>query len=698
MAVIGKIRNKSGLLIAVIGIAMGLFVLGDLLGSGQGLFQQQETNVAEIKGKKISYMEFEGMVQKEIGSQNLDEAAREQVRQRVWNLLLQEKIMFEEYNSLGLSVSPEELFYAIKNTGPNSIMTQYFTNPQTGQVFEQFRDPVTGGLNSQRVINYIRQVLESDQAESWIPVERAVKMDRLESKYYNLIKAGLNPSTLQVNNQVADRNSVVSFNYVVKNYASIDDAEVEVKESDLKKFFSEHREEERFVQKESSRGIDYITFPVYPSENDVRAIEEELKDLKADFQKADDDTLFVNDYADTPFNVGYVKQSQLPVGFDSVMFFGPKDTVYGPYKENGFYNLTKVLREKISSDSVKARHILLATQNPADSNLLKDQLDSLRTAIQNGEDFGAVARKMSGDKASAQQDGDLGWFTEGRMVKPFNDACFNGEVGDMPIVVTQFGVHLIEITEKTKPTRKIQIATINREIRPSKATFDMVFNEASSFSINNNNLEAFRSAGSKYSIQTAGYIRENDKSLNNLPSPRPLIRWVYASEKGAVSEPFEMDDMFVVACLTSIRPEGLLPFEEVKDMIRAEVLNQKKADYIKAQIKESDDLNQIASILGESIQNVEEVSFGAFSIPGIGPEAELLGTVFTLQPNEVSDPIAGQRGVYVVQLSKLNQKQDFTAEMVTNDLQRGYQSRVDFETFNALKDYAKIKDNRAKFY
>ena len=251
MAVISKIRNQSGLLIAVIGVAMGLFVLSDLLGTGAGLFQQQETNVAEIRGKKISFQEFEAKVQKEIGGENFDETAREQVRQRVWNVLLQEKIMFQEYEELGLSVSPEELYNSIKNTGPNSIMSQYFTNPQTGQIYEQFRDPRTGGLSSQNVINYVRQVLESDQAETWLPVERAIKLDRLSNKYYNLIKKGLNPSVLEINDELNSRNQKVSFNYVVKNYTSIADDQVEVKDADLKKFYNNHKEEERFTQKET---------------------------------------------------------------------------------------------------------------------------------------------------------------------------------------------------------------------------------------------------------------------------------------------------------------------------------------------------------------------------------------------------------------------------------------------------------------
>ncbi len=698
MAVISKIRNQSGLLIAVIGVAMGLFVLSDLLGTGAGLFQQQETNVAEIRGKKISFQEFEAKVQKEIGGENFDETAREQVRQRVWNVLLQEKIMFQEYEELGLSVSPEELYNSIKNTGPNSIMSQYFTNPQTGQIYEQFRDPRTGGLSSQNVINYVRQVLESDQAETWLPVERAIKLDRLSNKYYNLIKKGLNPSVLEINDELNSRNQKVSFNYVVKNYTSIADDQVEVKDADLKKFYNNHKEEERFTQKETSRGIEYIVFAVTPSQNDVNSLKEELSDLSSKFQASEDDTLFVNDYADTPFNVRFYKSGQLPLEIDSVAFNGPQDTVYGPIADAGSFKLIKVIGEKVTSDSVKARHILIQMQNPADSTKLKAKADSIKKAINGGVDFALVAATESADKPSAEKGGDLDWFTEGRMVKPFNDACFNGKVGDMPIVKTQFGYHIIEIQEKTKETRKVLAAIIDREIRPSKNTYDNVFNTASSFSINNNNYEAFKTAGAEYGIQTAGYIRENDKALGNLETPRPLIRWAYEASKGDVSEPFEMEDKFVVASLTNIREKGILPLDEIEDLIRVEVLNEKKAEFIKSQVTGKTDLNSIASTLGESVQLADNVSFSDYTIPGIGPEGAILGTLITLQPNHISEPIEGKRGVYIIQLNSLNQMQEAVAEVVTSDLNRGLQSRVDFETFNSLKENANIVDNRGKFY
>lgn len=698
MAVISNIRNRSGLLITVIGVAMGLFVLSDLLGTGAGLFQQQDTDVAEIRGKKISFQEFEAMVQKEIAGENLDEAAREQVRQRVWNMLLQERIMYQEYNELGLSVSPEELYYSIKNTGRNSIINQYFTNPQTGQIYEQFRDPMTGGLSSQKVINYIRQVLESDQAESWLPVERAIKLDRLSNKYYNLIKKGINPSTLEISDELNARNQKFSFNYVVKNYTSIPDDQVEVNDADLKKYYNQHQEEERFMQKETSRGIKFVVFDVNPSERDINSLKEELTDLMPKFKQSEDDTLFVNDYAETPFNVRYYKKGQLPASIDSMAYNGPIDTVYGPISDEGTFKLFKIIGEKTSSDSVKARHILLQLQNPDDSLKLKARADSIKNAIQGGADFAQIAFSMSADKVSAEKGGDLDWFTEGRMVKPFNDACFNGKAGEMPVVKTQFGYHIIEILEKTPENRKILVAIIDREIRPSKNTFDKVFNDASSFSINNNTQEQFEEQGKAKGIQQAGYIREDDKVLANLETPRPLIRWAYESDKGAVSEPFEMEDKFVVACLTNIREAGVLPFDEVQDLIRTEVLNKKKAEFIINQINGKNNLNEIATTLSEKVQLAENVSFSDFNVAGIGPEGTLLGTLVTLQPNQTSQPIEGKRGVYVIQLNALNQVETTNAEMLADELNRGYESRVDFETFNALKEHAKIVDNRAKFY
>src|SRR5690606_23014815 len=222
--------------------------------------------------------------------------------------------------------------------------------------------------------------------------------------------------------------------------------------------------------------------------------------------------------------------------------------------------------------------------------------------------------------------------------------CFNGNVGDMVVVTSQFGVHLIEILDKTKEVKKVLVATVNREIRPSKATFDKVFNEASAFSINNNTLETFRSQGAQYGIQQAPSFKENDKVLGAFDSPRELIRWAYAAEKGAVSEPFEMGDQFVVACLTNIKPAGILPLDEVKDQIQAEVIKEKKAEMLISQIDGKTQLPDVATTWGEQVKKVNELTFGSFSIPGIGPEGDVTGVAFSLNQGEVSKPIIGKRG------------------------------------------------------
>src|SRR5690606_5307980 len=193
--------------------------------------------------------------------------------------------------------------------------------------------------------------------------------------------------------------------------------------------------------------------------------------------------------------------------------------------------LSKVIGSKTSSDSVNARHILLPIENN-DTVKAISLADSLKNVAKKENNFASLAMQFSQDQGSAQNGGDLNWFTEGMMVKPFNDACFNGNVGDMVVVTSQFGVHLIEILDKTKEVKKVLLATVSREIRPRKATFDKVFNEASAFSINNNTLETFRSQGAQYGIQQAPSFKENDKVLGAFDSPRELIRWAYAAEKG----------------------------------------------------------------------------------------------------------------------------------------------------------------------
>lgn len=698
MAVITEIRNRSALLIGVIGLAMVLFVAGDLLSSSSSLFNAPETDVAEIGGKKISYGEFEQLVAQQLGSENVDENARSMARERVWNSLLRDKILGEEYARLGLVVSPEELFYQIKNTKPNSILYQFFTDPQTGQIYEQFRDPITGGLNTNTVLTYANQLINNDQSENWIPVERAIKEDRISTKYNKLIEKGMFPSTIEAQNNLNEKNTALRVSLVPMYYTSIPDAEVEVTDAEIQAYYNKHKNEAAYKQPETVRGIKYVEFVVNPSDEDMQALDKAMANLKTEFLNSEDDTLFVTRNTDREVSIVYVSEGQLTPEADSLVANSNIGEVFGPFKEGDVYALYKNLGEKISPDSVNARHILIPFVE-GDTASAKAKADSLLTVIKRNKNFEAMALEHSEDLGSAQKGGDLDWFTEGRMVKPFNDACFNGKVGDMPIVVSQFGVHLIEIKDQTRPRRKVLVAKVERFINASKTTFDRMYNTASAFSINNNTASKFDEASSDLQVQVAPYIREIDKTLNDLESPRLLIRWAYQASIGDVSEPFELGNKFVVAVLTEIKKEGILPLEVVKSDITDKVLKEKKAAIFVEKMKNASSLDELASKVGSKVNNIPEVTFSSFSIPNVGPEFTLLGKIFAQPVGEISEPVVDKIGVYVFKVEQITNKPASSDVQSTKaEMAKAIQNRVSYDVFNALKEQASIKDNRPKFY
>lgn len=709
MAIITKIRNQSALLIGAIGIAMLLFIVGgDFLTSGS--FFRGEANIGEIAGDNISYRDFEERLEREIiqgyGDALIDENTREQARQSLWNMLIHEKVMFREYDKLGLAVSPEELFYQIKTNEPSQRLLRYFTDPQTGRVIEYFANPQTGSLDPERVVGYLQQLITNQQMDRWLPIEKDIKIDRQNTKFFNLIKKGLYVTSKEAENDFISKNKKVTFRYVAKNYESVEDSSIALSDKEIKDYYDEHKMDPQYQQKETVRSIQYIVFEAIPSEQDKEFIKNSLLELKDKFQSATDDSLFVRENADTRDNIKYYSGGSFPAGVDTIIFNADSGSVIGPYLEadnssegNGYYKLAKISGIKYVSDSVNARHILIKIADGDTAKALA-KADSLKKIIKAKKNFPEMAKQFSEDFGSAQDGGNLNWFTEGMMVKPFNDACFEGNIGDLPVVTSQFGVHLIEILDKTKPVKKALVAIVDRKIEPGKKTVEEAYNKASAFSINNNTAEKFKSEGNVLGIRQADNLKEGDKLIGGLDNPREIIRWAYTKEAGDVSQVFELGEKFVVAHLTDIKEEGTLPLESVKDMVKSELIKEKKAEQFISQMKGFSNVDELARSFNAKVETATDITFASNAIPGIGPEKELIGKVFTLKQGDMSLPIKGTKGVFVVVIDNITEASTQGADLKPNteQLSRNVQSRVDYEVFNAMQKSANIKDNRGKFY
>ena len=710
MAVIGKIRKQSGLLMILIGGALALFILGDLVNSNSVLFGGTSNEVGEINGSKISYTEFETKVQNFLANRfagrSIDEATRLQVREQVWNQIIRENVLLPQYKDLGLSVSSDELFYIIQNDPNNANLRSYFSNPQTGQIFEQFANP-NGSLNSQAVINYLNNILNvaqdtdqgvADARNSWKQLEQGIKQDLLDNKYNNLITKGMYVTSIEAQDDAVEKADRVSFSYIAKLYSTVEDSEVSYTDADISAYYNEHKGDAQFKQDEPVRTAEYIVFDVKASEDDVKNIYAQLNDLKTAFETSTDDTLFVNENGTTPFNIKWVSAGNFPANVDSTIMTAEINQLVGPFRNGERFELVKVTNRKSSADSVKARHILI----PIDStgiDAAKAKADSIKKVIKKQDNFADMATQFSNDPGSKEQGGDLGWFTEGRMVPAFNDACFEGNEGDMPVVETQFGIHIIEILEKTAPKEKVLVAVVDNTIEPSNATYQKVYSQASSFAINNDNAEKFVAEGEALNIQTAPTVRQNDPSMMGMENSRSIVRWVFENEVGSVcSEPFDLQDKFVVALIKESREKGVLPLDVAKPQIIQEVIKEKKAEKIMAEMQNETDLNALASKTGTAVQIANDVTFSSFSIPGIGNEQELLGMAFTLGQGNTSVPVKGTRGVYVIKVNNVVNTDPSNLNTSKIQLEANIAGNSRFASFAALKEMSDITDNRAKFY
>ncbi len=697
MATLQKIRNNAGLLVSiVIGLALLAFILGDLFRSGSKLFAKSRSEVAEISGKSVGIQMFQGKIDENIenykrntGQNSVDESTRDRLRDQTWEQLVREYLMVDKYDDLGIAISGEELFDLVQgnNIDPQIMQIPIFKNQQTGQ------------FDRNLVVQFLRnmELDPSGKAQStWSAFEKAFVEQKEDQKYNTLIEKGLFVTDLQAKDESTDKNLKVDFDYVDVKYNTVSDSSVSFTQDDLQKYYKAHESD---FQQDESREINYVTFPVIASAEDEKQTKEWVDNLAKEFSTIENNEQYVNLNSDIPFDANYYSKSELS---DSIkpLYDAEVGTIYGTYKENNAYKLSKVVDFKHIPDSVNARHILIRTDKGVNADA---KADSLMAVIKKGGNFAELAKEYSAD-GSASQGGDLGWFKSGVMVKPFNDACFFGNKGDLVKVTTQFGVHIIEIMDQSAKTRKVQIATIARTIEPSTKTYQAAYAAASKFGASNRTFEAFRDAADKESIniKTAN-VKRNDRNLANFENPRQIIRWAYEADKGQVSEIFEIGDMFVIAAVKSVQEKGTAPFADVSLDIEREVRKEKKAEYITNEFNKAKENASTIQLLADRLNTVSKeaknVSFAAYSIPGLGYEPEVQAAAVESPVDQISEPIKGKSGVFVIQVKNIQkpaENSSYANDM--NYLTRSYQSRVNYQVYEAIKEAAKIKDNRSNFY
>ncbi|MHC1703993.1 MAG: peptidylprolyl isomerase [Tenuifilaceae bacterium] len=701
MATLEKLRTRAGVLLAiVIGIALFSFILGDFVNPGKSIFNQSQHELAKIDGKSIPYQLYQGKVEETVeirkmlsGENNIDEQTTEGIREQVWQQIVRETVMEDEYNSLGVAVHPDELFDMVQGRNIHPTIQQLFGNPQTGEIDKAV------------IVQFLKRMDEDPtgrQKVTWLFIENEIKTDRLFTKYANLIRKGLYATNLESQKSLLDRTDKVDFKYAVAQYYSIPDSTVKYTKADIEKYYNSHLNE---YEQKTSRDIDYVIFPIKPSEDDIKLTEEWINKIMPEFKTVEEPKQYVTLNSDTPFDGKNYNKGELPVEYSDWAFSAKVGEMTGPFFDGNSYKLVKIADIKFLPDSVKVRHILITPAERSNQSALraKSTADSLLSVIKKGGNFASIANEYSQDPGSAEKGGDLGWFKEGMMVQQFNDACFSSKKGEYSVVETPYGFHIINVLDKGKDVKKVQVAVLERKITSSSKTIQNIYTEASQFAGTNTTKEQFNKAidEKKLTKRIASNLLENDRRIAGLDNPRELVRWAYEAKLGNVSKVFELGDNFVVATLTEIREEGSAPIDQVRDEIIIKVIKEKKADIlsekIQSAIKSSQNIEDIAQNIGSNVEQASGISFSSFSLPNAGVEPAVIATAAFSQEGKLVGPIVGNSGVYALTVTAIN-KETGDIEGEKNRLKGSFGSRAYYEAYEALKKDADIKDKRAKFY
>ncbi len=701
MAVIGKIRKHSGLLIIIIGVALAAFVLGDISKT-----QSRSTNiVGEINGEKITYKEFGARVEQNLQfqkqqqqKQSLTSAESFYVREQTWNQFVNEILLDEEYENLGLAISKEELAEMLYGNNIHYLVRQNFADPQTGE------------FNPDRVLNFLnRDLSRLDRAErqQYFQFEQAVKLSQINTKFSNLIKKGYYvPESLA--EQMAKNNTVTaSVEFLAKDISSVSDDVINVTEDDLKEYYNEHIGE--YQLEKETRAIDYVVFEVVPSVNDRTETTEVVNELYQEFLTVDNPISFVNSVSDHRYDSTFYKESDLPIQIAQKIENAPIGSFIEPYLDNEVFYMAKLIDKQFRPDSMLASHVLISYQGvqgatvnrtKAEANQLADSL--WRVLNRTPSKLPEIALQFSNDPSVKNNTGDLGWFRDMSMIPKFNNAVVAANVGEILLVETEFGFHIIEVNGKKNISRRYRVAIIDRAIEASGQTYQDYWTMASKFAAENTDYNSFTKTVSELGLNKRSYSEMTRMTSNiyDLEYPRQIVRWAFNgnSEFESISPIFDFNGKYIIAILTDIEEEGARAFEKVKDQIEVKVREEKKINYILNELEGVNEFDQIAQKWDVMSENAD-VNFDLAVLGSRGLEPKVIGEIFGMQKDEMVT-VVGDRGVYIVKFAEMKNPEitadldRFKTQMSSSFTNKIYQNAV----INALINAAEVEDNRHFFY
>ena len=698
MATLNKIRSKAGMLVVIIGVALLAFIVGDFLNSGHTFYAMNQSKVAVVNGTNIGVEEFQERVKvrtdelQQMYAQrgmSLPEGYASRINQEVYDQMVNEILLNEELDELGIVVSKEELADLLTGDNISPQVRQYFTNPQTGEFDRQgllnfmqvILDPEAHGYNTPELLAQIEP-----QRQMWLRLEKQVKEDRAIQKFANLLNRALTPNKLDLENSFEEGKTSANIAYALQPYTSIADSTIAISDSELK---AEYNRVKDFYKMPEHRVIKYITLNIVPSEADYAKAKEKVEMNQSIFATTDDVATFVANNSDEAYDDCFVAVSSMP---EKMKKFAETAAVNesSPLEfENDTYTMYRLMDTKVAPDSIKVR--LLSFQPRS------TQIDSVLNVLNNGGSFAELSPKFNGN--------DEVWLTENMaptVGRPFINKVFSEGGNGYFKAESLGGEHIVQILSRTAPVKKAKVAAYVVAVNPSTDTHTALYNQLSSYSAANNTAEKFSAAAKDAGYTVNSYdCSTEDYSLPGVNDARQVIRWAFNADKGEVSEIFTLDNSFVVAALDNIVKEGYAPLDQVKDALSIQVRNDKKAEKIIADLK-AKNINTLAGYaeaMKAQVDSAKFISFSTPSIAGVGYEPVLSALAPTAENGKLVGPVKGVRGVYVFTVTdKTVSQQPFDAQTEARKIQQNYNYLINSRLMEVLRDKADIKNTMIRFF
>ncbi|MDR1562191.1 MAG: SurA N-terminal domain-containing protein [Dysgonamonadaceae bacterium] len=705
MAALEKIRNKAGLLIIVVGIALFAFVIGDGLKSGSTWNSQRKNKVVTVDGEAVDIYDFQQRLEKVTAqyrtSGSLTEEQSAQIRESIFEQIVAKILINNEAEKIGFEVGEDEIrdMFIGDNIAPQ--IQQNFTNPQTGQ------------FNRTQYLTTVQQLESTDindvpaeQREGfikykkwWEDLKENVILQKKLSKFASLVISSVSPNTLDAKAAYDESSENIDFNYVFQPFSSIPDSAVKVTDAEIEQLYRERRES---FKQERAQIVDYIVVPVNPSQSDLREVEKHLLKGKEELVKATNVAEIISEYSDAPYVDSYVSFANLDENQRVFIQEAKIGDIEGPKLNGTTYNIYKLLGTTIAPDSIKINMLNLPNGNEEQVGKLTD---SLLNVLHSGVSFADVAKSAT----NGQSDGSIDWQTETTLVKGFDvefaASLFNAKLDNIFVLKSTYGQHIVQVVEKTKPVKKYKLANITATVIPSQETQNKYYNELNQYLTANQTIDLFKSSAAKagYRIRTDVQFTPNQPSIAGLEESRQIIKWAYENSEGKISDIYTCGDNYVVAAVKGTQKEGYTPVSTVSDALKREIINRKKGEILVERLK-SQSLTSLEAYALAVSTTVKEVKFATFASPrlsGIGVEPVVNVKASVTEVNQLTDPFAGRNGVYVLQVTAKTpstQAYDETAQKQQIAMQNQYRFMSLLQSNKLLKDHAKIEDNRIRFY